>query len=705
MRRLLLVACGLWPVFSGIAAEPALKPPVDTTEWKKPRAGEPLKVLKPASAAPAPLAADYLRVLERFPLLCERGWRGNYLGDPELGFFGDPEHAEMGLRAMGNVVFTLSLLASDPQYDPKVSGISQAQVLARAKSVLAYMTRSHVTGDIPCGDGKPWGNHWQSAWWTGKMALGAQLIWDKLSPTEQARVQKVVVHEADRHLERKAPNGAFKDTKSEETGWDTEVLAAALSLFPKHEHAPQWRAKLIEFYLNSLSTADDAKSDRQVDGKPLSEQVYTANIHPDYTIENHGAYHFCYMACPLHSIGWGNYALRKAGLPVPMAQFHHFKDVWERVKPTFLEERFAYVSGKDWPRYAYGLYFIMPALVVMQHEYHDPDARYIEAQRFQTFEREQLDNADGSFFGKRFTRNMLLNRTGEYETDCYANLGVCYLLHQLQKEPPLPPATAAEFAKRNTTRHVSEVAGLAFVRTPELFASYSSHALNGPPLALFVPAGMDNATEWGVHNLLGQVKVKGVKDKPESKCEFISTADALEARQTLTYSGSNGQPAYRQEVVYRIEPTAKRATVSSKFVALADVTVELAEGLRLHVANDFFNRGERTWQSAAGTHLAKFDLGHAWPDKETIQNTEMGRGWVNLDNKLGIVALEQRDAPFVLRSSDRRNTPFHSLHYDVLICPWQAEARKVRAGETILSTKFLVLAADAAATRQAAQAK
>jgi hypothetical protein len=223
------------------------------------------------------------------------------------------------------------------------------------------------------------------------MALGASLIWDKLSPEELQRVERVVVHEASRHLERKAPGGASRDTKSEENAWDTEVLAAAVALFPKHQKAPAWREKLIEFYLNSLSAPQDRTSDQLVDGKPLKDQVYTENIHSDFTIENHGAYHFCYMACPLHSLAWGHYALRRTGQPIPQAQFHHFQDVFRRVQPTFLERRFAYIEGQDWPRYAYGLYFIMPALVVLGDRFADADARAIEARRFRTFEEEQLD--------------------------------------------------------------------------------------------------------------------------------------------------------------------------------------------------------------------------------------------------------------------------------------------------------------------------
>lgn len=172
-----------------------------------------------------PNEENYMQLLEQFALYSERGWKGNYLSDRHLGCFGDPGSGENGMRSMGNYVFTTSLLASDPTYNSNTSGITQSVLLDRAKCGLNYMTRSHVTGDIPCGDGHQWGDGWQSAWWTTKMALGAQLIWNALSQEQQAAVQRVVVFEASRHLDRTVPSGMAEDTKAEENAWDTEILA------------------------------------------------------------------------------------------------------------------------------------------------------------------------------------------------------------------------------------------------------------------------------------------------------------------------------------------------------------------------------------------------------------------------------------------------------------------------------------------------
>jgi hypothetical protein len=690
----------------GLASgDEALQPPIDRKAWMVSSPTQPLKVLKAPSYGPDyPNLTDYMRVLERFPLQGERGWRGNYLGDPNLGFFGDPDSSEMGLRAMGNYIFVMALLAADPAYDDSVTGISREHVLKRARQCLDYMTRSHVTGDIVCGDGKKWGDHWQSAWWAAKMALGAQLIWDRLSPEQRERVERVVTHEASRHLSRKAPGGSFRDTKSEENAWDTEVMAAAIALFPKHPKAPEWRAKLIEFDLNSLSTLDDQTSSAIVDGRPLKEQVYTENVHADYTIENHGAYHTCYMSCPLHSLAWGYYALTSAKQPVPEAQFHHFVDVWERMKPTFLDRRFAYVEGKDWPRYAYGMYFIMPALVTLQQPFGDQAAREIEKRRFRTFEEEQYSNGDGTFFGKRFTLNQMMHRLSEYETDCYANLGACYLLHK-GKGAFMKPPSSADYQRMVSGGFVSEPAEFAVSHSPELFSSFAWKALNGRyPIALFIPAGMDDAAEWGLNNLTGRIEAAGI-DPKLTRSEHTDRADWAgfhTAGRLTCFSAENSRPAYSHEIEYTVNTVRGTALIDCRFIAHQPITVNSIEGLRLLVQSDIFNKGRRRYLSDEGSKLVAFDINAPQPEKETMTNIRVGDAWVNIDNRLGIVRLHGSE-PFVLRNSNRRNAPWGSIHFDALDCPAPGGPRSFGAGDEILHTRFLLVAGDARKTARLAE--
>ena len=171
-------------------------------------------------------------------------------------------------------------------------------------------------------------------------------------------------------------------------------------MYPTHPNAEKWLAKAQELFMNTFSVEADSSDTTLVDGKPVNQWVYTTNAHPDFTLEGHGAYQFDYIAVPLHSLAWAYYAFVSNGQAVPQSLFHHLTDVWDTLKRTHLfSGRFAYFQGKDWGRHVYGPYFILPALVLLENEFGDPDARLIEQLRFRALVWEQQQNGNGSIFG------------------------------------------------------------------------------------------------------------------------------------------------------------------------------------------------------------------------------------------------------------------------------------------------------------------
>lgn len=687
--RIVIPACSLVLLSAVIWAQ------APSTTTAQPETRKLLVVKKPDYRSPTyPDLADYMRVLERFPLFAERGWHPNYKGLPDVGHFGDPNHGEMGLRSMGNFIFTCALLASDPTYDPKPSGVSRDRLLDLARQCLRYMTRSHVTGDLTCGDGAKWGNHWQSAWWTGKMAAGARLIWDKLTSQERSAVERVAVHEADRHLARTAPSGSTSDTKSEENAWDTEALTWAIALFPEHPNAPKWRAKLIEFHMNTLSVPADQKDSTLVDGRPAREQVYTSNVHDDFTIENHGAYHFCYMACPLHSRAWDWYAFASAGIPVPESLFRHYEDVWNVVRRTFLyRNRFAYLCGKDWPRYAYGLYFIMPACVMMQEVYGDRDARLFEKGRFEALEREQIMNADGSFYGQRFTGNRMLGRELEFETDTYANIGVCYLMHKMSKKPLLRPSNPDEFQKRVAGVMISRDSKWILGRSPKVFTSFSWRELGGAfPIGLFIPAGCDDMAEWGREQLSGSFDIEGCSPRDRTITHDEARFDGGFWTVGRVTRLKAARPVLNQDLAFISLPEEGIAVLFDRAVAASDITVRSQEGLRFHLANDIFNSGRREVRGAD----CEFTL---WGGDNTMKTPPdsvrtLDSPWLNVDGKLSFVALTSNSS-FAARDNRGRGAPWGSLEYELIDLPYVTKPHEFRADGLVRYSVVLLAACDA----------
>lgn len=652
------------------------------------------KVKKPDyHAGNYPDLSDYMRVLERFPLLAERGWHPDYNGLSDVGYFGDGDNGEMGLRSMGNFIFTCALLASDPRYDPSPSGVSREKLLDYARQCLRYMTRSHVTGDLKCGNGGQWGDQWQSSWWTGKMAAGARLIWDRLTPEERGGVERVVVHEADRDLGRTAPGGASRDTKSEENAWDTEAMTWACALFPDHPNAPKWWRKLQEFHMNTLSVSQDEEDSALVDFRPVKEWVSTENVHSDYTIENHGAYHFCYMACPLHSRAWDWYGLTSNGQPVPQSLFSHSTDVWNVIRRMFLyDNQFAYVSGKDWPRYAYGLYFIMPACVLMQEVYGDRDARLFERKRFETFEREQIMNSDGTFFGRRFTGNKMLSRPLEFETDTYANLGACYLMHKMSRKPLLKPSDGGDFQRRVTGTLISKESGWALGRSPKVFTSFSWRELGGSfPMGLFIPAGCDDMADWEREQLAGSFAIEGCdprrREIVHAEKEF---SGGFWTVGRVAYLDQAGSAMLNQHLAFVSMPNEGIALLMDHAVAVTNIKVNSQEGLKLYLANDIFNSGVRKVAGSSG----EFTL---WGGDKTMKTLPekavhvVGDPWISVDGKLSFVALTS-NSPFTVRDLRGRSAPWGSLEYEMIDLPYITEPHEFHS-DGLVRYSVVVLAA------------
>lgn len=457
-----------------------------------------------------PSLRDYLVILERFPKYAERGWHGSYMNDQSLGYFGDGQSDENGMRTLGNFILTYAYLATRPDYDPTVSGIPQEIIKKMALCALRYMLRTHVTGDLKCTDGRKWGSHWQSAWWTSRMLGGAMLLWDALTEKEGEQIQKVVVYEANRHIGLPPRVGEYLDTKSEENAWDSEILAWALNLYPNHPNASKWYEAFVRLCLNTFSIESDLHDERIIEGKQLKEWIGGACIHPDFTIENHGFFHICYMACPLHSFAWNYYIFLRFGKKSPEVIYHHTREVWERLKQFALwRGRFAYVGGKDWPRYAYGLYFILPALVHFQQVFGDKDARLIEKLRISTFDFEQQIHGDGSFFSGRFTLGQMSRWPAEWETDAAANLTIAALIHEF-KQPPISPSNLEDFANRQIGTFYSPYSEFIMRRDEKRFISWCWKSHAGPATGLICSNTGEDMLEWD-HNLCGSITLQGVK--------------------------------------------------------------------------------------------------------------------------------------------------------------------------------------------------
>lgn len=144
------------------------------------------------------------------------------------------------------------------------------QDMARKSLVFAYSTHKANRLKV-CAGNNYWGSTstadhvWESSLWAMSVAYSAFFQWDELTDAQKGYVKALLKAECNYELGRTIPTGYAGDTKAEENGWEADVLAATLGLFPNDDLAPKWFARLREFAINSYSHRNDANNHTVVD--------------------------------------------------------------------------------------------------------------------------------------------------------------------------------------------------------------------------------------------------------------------------------------------------------------------------------------------------------------------------------------------------------------------------------------------------------
>ena len=122
--------------------------------------------------------------------------------------------------------------------------------------VFAYST--HKANKLKvCSGGNYWGSvsnadHiWESSLWAMSVAYSAFFQWDKLSDAQRNYIYQLLKAECNYELERSIPTGYAGDTKAEENGWEADILAATLGMFPDD----RWLRAGSSAFASSPSTA------------------------------------------------------------------------------------------------------------------------------------------------------------------------------------------------------------------------------------------------------------------------------------------------------------------------------------------------------------------------------------------------------------------------------------------------------------------
>lgn len=624
--------------------------------------------------------------------------------DCDLRRFGPVSCGVLGIEATALYAFVFGLAAA---WELGEGGFDPNRCAEEGLAALRYCLRTHASNPDAQLEDIPWGGTGMSPKMTDQLALAAEVLDAWLTADDRARLGRVIEHEANAnillpyHLEpvdhgyyRKrppVPTGRFGSSFPESNAWRANVLGRALLAQPRHEHAALWRESMTMHLVNALSVPADAEVEDEVAGRPLRAWHAGANLHPHFAMEHHGFFHPGYVNRALLSLMSAWYAHVDAGAEPPALLLRHVPEVWDVQRRLLLwDGRLAYPAGDDYPRYCWGQLYLLPVLSFMRNEFGDEVAAEAEARASALLLDEQAENEDGSFFGARLAewRREIESPDGlpprspapsvyyrtQVDAPFYLGLAAWW-----GERTPSVPAGATAFADRHAP-FAEPDCGLVFHRGERRFASWSWNAHRSRAQGLVIPEGGDHLVEWE-GNLVSRYQVRG----RDSDRRVLGHSEHLFPGGFATIGRlSDCDGAILQQIAFIALPDQRTCLRVARSTALADCQPLLVESLCLNLANDRFNGGRRAVSSHDGV------LEVAGPG-EARAEIELEGPWLNVDDALGVVALDGREQ-FVLEVDGARRACGHSLCYHRVLHQCLSRQREVARGGLLEDCAIALLA-------------
>lgn len=594
-----------------------------------------------------------------------RDWK-SLSSSPAEGYWGDGVSAgNEGTRTVASMVLACATLL---KYDRNLSPSERQDLLDKATAAIRYATATHITGTQKCADGKHWGatrkfgpESWQSGMWTGTLATGAWLMWDKLEPALQQDIQRVVAYEDDILSKRKPPNGLWLDTKAEENGWEVPPLVLGELMFPNNAHAAAWHETALTYMMNTLCTEADLHDTSLVDGKPVNERVGGANLQPDFTLENHNIFHPSYVGCSSYFMTQAAMYYTYSGKPVPQAANHHLMDTWRMFETDLLPwGEAAYPQGMDWELHSLPYINLFATLATRDK---DPFAARMEQNILQYMRAWQMMcHGDLAFPGSRFgiTRHAINAEQAAYG----------FLAHQIFG-PSAKELTARQAAAREAGVWDYPYVDFIIHRTMKKFVSFS---WKNRFMGMLIPIGdgHEDNPDFTVPIQNGFVGSFELAPRGDVKTTVVEhsrkkTSDGFETTGTLLLDGGRLKQTLRM-----ISAGSQTVVYEDHVTAVSNVTVRSEHGLPLGIENDEITGGTRVVSDQDGQTT------FYW--QKPLQPVALPGSWANVSGRLGTVVLAGSGMAYAQGSG---YLPGICVCADMLYGSYFDHPRQFKAGEEV----------------------
>ena len=571
----------------------------------------------------------------------------NDKGEPCGCFKGENTMAndERGVRPNADLSMICAFLVKygKPANVALPSGVTWEKMEDMARKSLVFAYSTHKANRLKvCKGNNYWGSvsnadHvWESSLWAMSVAYSAFFQWDKLSDTQKSYIYALLKAECNYELERGIPTGYAGDTKAEENGWEADVLAATLGLFPDDALAPKWFERLREFAINSYSHPSDQTNttviDAWYDTKTIADLYKGQNLYDDYSLQNHNLFHTSYQNVVQQELGEAALALKlfQQGLHgtetwKTNALMHHNQEVQDSI-PNWLalpDGELAMPNGNDW---SFFLYDQITSYSTLACFLQDPHALMLENMAYKYIQARQKTTPDGSW--------LLRADVGARRMGVEAHrVMMTYLMHDILSTAKLTPTQWDKFNKTYSKAKLIPCQNIVRASTDDRFTcfswseglkSYTGYfAANSPDKNKIVVPYRANNTG----NILGWYEVQGKRTNatPVVKGNYLLEGDSYVMNGELN---TNDGTLNHRFVLYS---TPKNALIYLDYVtANAPATITAAKGGLLAISTDELMATSRTLYYKGATTTKQ----------QTTDGSQMltfESPWVNIDNELGVI--------------------------------------------------------------------
>ena len=641
------------------------------------------------------MMTDLLKMLARFTPYMKNYWfqcaSPNSI-DESCGFFYNTENGtspicpsgEKGVRPNADLSMIAAFLVkyAKPAGIALPDGITYDLLEEYAMKSLIYAYSTHKANKLKiCSGGDYWGSTstsdavWESSLWAMSVAYSAFFQWDKLSDAQKGYIYALLKAECNYELNRTVPTGYAGDTKSEENGWEADVLAATLGLFPDDALAEKWFERMRLFAINSYSHYSDASNANAIDpdynATSVADLYKGNNLYSDYTLQNHNLFHTSYQNVVMQELGEAALALKlfQGSRENPWqsnALQHNNQEVMDNVLNwlALADGELAMPNGNDWSLFLYDQITSYSTQACFQR---DPNALLLENLAYKQIKARQTTTTDGSWL---LRPDVAARRMG---VEAHRVM-MTYLMHLTNSTADITPTSWEEFRNAHSEAMVLECQNVVRSYTPERFSCFSwSEGLKSytgyfaadkaDKNKIIVPYRANNSG-----NITGWYEVSG---KGTNASPVVNGIYQLDGNAWVM----NGELAVNDKALdnrFAIYSTPGNAVMYLDCVkANTACTITAEKGGLLAISTDELTKQKRTLYYDNG----EGDI--TWKQTDGVSQSTFSSDWVNIDNEIGVAGHNGKKIAFGDRGAN------NSIYTSKLYPMYSDDSRSVKANDVV----------------------